>query len=664
MLALSSLRSRATRAARWLAPSAAGACAGGLAAGGVEARAASDAFGAAATAGFVALLAVPALLAVGAATRGLVRAWQPAELAADLREQGGAMPRLAAWLVVLQLGALGLAWVMFQASWQLANATAFKPLAVGFAQPATATATLLLLVASSRPAVDLVATLARRLDRRWRRTGRRTLLRPWPLLVTAAASSVGVAYGLERWVVRPRTGALELAFLHAPLLALALTALAHATWARLGRARRLVGGALGVLAIVLAGLAVATALTRPTTALAIWGQRGLAATAIERVFDLDAIRDALPAAAVRPAPRAGVGHPDLVLVTLEGVRADRTPPYGGAAAQPALDALSARGATFQWAFAPSNSAAGSLPSIAAATAPDRVHDRAPGPRLQLAPEHVLLAEQLRAGGYDTAGFVCCAELWSPASRTGLHRGFDHLAIEREGMKLAYAAKTWLQGRASTRPLFVWLHLAPIDDRGARAPGGAGDLVARYDAALTAADQQLAELLAGFADRPPARAPIVIITATHGEPLGDHGEQASGSDLYNGQLRVPLVMSGPGIARARIADTVSLTDLGPMLLDLAGFEAPPGGRTFAELVRGERTATAEGGRAFAAMPPSATLAVIQGRWKLIDRGTGYELYDLHTDPGERANQVTAHGDVLIRLRTLLDARRRAARGPTD
>lgn len=661
---LSSVSARLGSAARWCASSVAAACAGALAAGIGEAAPLEGARARGATIGFVALFAVPALFVASAAVRGIVGAWQPRELAARLREGGGGMPRLAGWVLTLQLGALLLAWATFQGTWQLAAWTAFKPLTVGYAQPVIAVATVLLVASASHPAASWFAAIARRIDARWRRGHRPTLLSPAIILLVATITSTVVGYVLWRKVVRPRTGALATAVLYAPLVGIAMTLVVHAAWAQLARSRVVLGGLLGALAVGAMMVALVAVASRPALTLAIWGERALAGFAIDTLFDLDRIRDDLPDELVRPPARAGAAHPDIVLITIGTVRADRTPPYGGTAEMPVLRDLAVRGAVFNWAFAPSTITWRSLPSIALGTAPQRVRERAAGTALRLDPRHVLLAERLRAGGYETAGFVCCPELWAPASRTGLHRGFDHLEVEPDGLALARAAQRWLAtrtARAIPRPLFAWVHVEtpPTTAAGTSALDEA-ERKRRHDAWLAAADRQLGMVLAELGNRPhPA---IVIVTADHGEALGDHGQPHHGTDLYNTQLRVPLVMIGPGIKGQRIQETVSLTDLAPTVLDLAGFGAPPppafDGGSFAALARGDRLSAIDGGTAYAALikdrlHPGGLTTVVRGRWKLIANGAAYELYDLHADPDERSNQATVRTDLLVQLRRLLD-----------
>ena len=130
--ALHRIRSRLGAALRWLTPSAVAACAGALAGGVVEGLHTDGAIGAAAATGFFALLAVPALLVGGALVRGIAAAWQPALLADRLTDDDGAAPRLAGWVAVVLLGAVGVAAAMFHGVWLLSFYTSFKPLPMLF----------------------------------------------------------------------------------------------------------------------------------------------------------------------------------------------------------------------------------------------------------------------------------------------------------------------------------------------------------------------------------------------------------------------------------------------------------------------------------------------------------------------------------------------------
>jgi arylsulfatase A-like enzyme len=676
---VSKLKRAAVASAKWLVPSVVAACAGTILAGAVEARGMDSLFGMLAAAGFLALAALPLLVATSAIVRGLWAAWQPEAL--GLVEDGGGSPRLAGWLGMLVLGAAALAWMMFQGTWLLATWTAFKPLSLSFAEPILAIVATAGLVLVSRPLARGLAAIARAVDARWRRRGHASLLAPWKLVI-AGAIKVGVIVWLVwHFALKPRVGTLELAVLYPAVVGVAVLALAHGAWARVPEARRRI---TALATCGLAALLVACALfawrARPSLTLAVWGDRPLAGFAIDKIFDLDAIRAGVSLAEFRPSERPGAEHPDIVLVTIDTVRADHTPPYNGSAEMPVLKELGQRGAVFDWAFSPSNVTRRSIPSMIIGLGPDRVHGRVVGWALRVDPRHVLVAERFEAGGYETAGFMCCEGFWGKEMRTGLQRGLQHLEIEPNGLALARRARTWLDEREKTpghKPLFLWMHILEPHNWSAATgePRNEAERRQFYDKSLAASDEMLGELLGAFAHRDPAKAPIVIVSADHGEGLGEHGAPNHSTDLYNSQIHVPLVIAGPGIKVGHVAQTVSLTDLTPSMLELAGFEVPTGpsidGHSFADLATGKRDAMdPDTGVAFAAMirdrsNPGGVSAIIRGRWKLIDTPTGFELYDCKGDRFERANLMASKPPAYDELRRLMtEHREAAAKSPFD
>ena len=622
--------------------------------------------GAAAAAGFLALIVFPALLVLSAIARGIYRAWQPQTLA--IVEDDGGAPKLVGWLVVVLLGCLLLAWAMFQGTWVLNAWTAFKPLTLSFAEPIIAIAAALVAVAASRPAARLFAFLARKAERALRGKRDRSFLRPRNVLVGAAVVVVVTVYVLWRVMVKPRLGPIDLSVLHAPALALAALLLAHAVW-RVVPKQPIVGGVLGLATAASIASALVAVHTRPSLTLEIWGDQPLAGIAIERLFDLDAIRARISLAEFRPVDKPGSPHPDIVLITIDTVRADHTPPYGGSADMPILKELGQRGAVFVYAFAPSNVTRRSIPSIVTGLQPNRVRGRVVGWALRIDPRHVLLAERLRAGGYETAGFMCCKGFWGDEARTGLSRGLEHVHIEQNGMRLAKAARAWLDARERSktkRPLFLWMHILEPHNwtGGITEPTNEDDRRRMYDRSLTASDGMMREVVGAFIERTPEQAPIVVVTADHGEGLGDHGAPYHSTDLYNSQIRVPLVIAGPGIKTGnRVAETVSLTDLTPTIVELAGFQPPVDqldGRSLADLATGTRLGSPDAGVAFAAMikdrsNPGGVTAVVRGGWKLIDNGVSYELYDVKDDPFERQNLYVQKPTIAAELKKLLAAR---------
>jgi len=166
----------------------------------------------------------------------------------------------------------------------------------------------------------------------------------------------------------------------------------------------------------------------------------------------------------------------------------------------------------------------------------------------------------------------------------------------------------------------------------------------------------------------AKSAIVIVTADHGEGLGEHGHLNHSTDLYDSQIHVPLVLAGPHVANLRVGETVSTTNLVPTILDLAGFAAPSGraidGASFADLASGARASRSDG-PAFAAMikdrsNPGGVIALVDGSWKIIDDGRRVELYDLARDPDEKTDLAKREPAKLAELLAKLRARQDAGR----
>ena len=204
------------------------------------------------------------------------------------------------------------------------------------------------------------------------------------IAVTVVVGAVGI-YQPWRFLVNPKLGVIDLSIFHGPIVAAAGVGLGHLGWHRLGRTRTWLGGALACVVALAVGAAVFALQTRPSLTLSIWGERPLAGLVIDQLFDLDAIRAGLSPAEFQPRPRAGAAHPDIIIVTIDTVRADHTPPYGGGADMPILRELGMRGAVFDWAFSPSNVTRRSLPAMMIGLAPNRIRGGVVGWALRLDP---------------------------------------------------------------------------------------------------------------------------------------------------------------------------------------------------------------------------------------------------------------------------------------
>ncbi|MGE0867125.1 MAG: sulfatase-like hydrolase/transferase [Kofleriaceae bacterium] len=612
--------------------------------------------------GFVAVVLAPALLLASVGVRALIIAWQPRELAERLVEPDGSAPRLAGWVGVIWLGTFALAWSVFQAAWLLAAWTTFKPLTVGFAMPIAIVGTVLIAVVASAPVARLLTAVAREIDRRWRGETRRTILRPrW--IFGGAIGTAAIVAGLA-WP------AVDVATLVAVIAGLGLAVTVHLVWRRERAARRIASAVIVPAAVAAIAIALVFSQARATRTLEVWGDGELSRFAIERAFELERIHARIPAAALRLPELPGQPHRDIVLVTIGSMRADHTPVYGGLAEMPALRTLGDRGAVFHWAFTSSTAIEGSLPAVHLGIAPARIRPQPANARRALDPRHITVAERLHAAGYETAGFVCCG---SVAGMTSLERGFDVMTRSTTGDELKTSVAAWLDQHAAAtqrRPMLLWVHLSEPRDWQRRIDRSLSEADRRpyYDRALSDADAMIGSVLAAFSSRPPDRAPVIVLTADRGEGLGDHDQPLAASNVYNGIARVPLIIAGPGVKVQRIYGVVSLTDVAPTLLELAGFVPPrrpaPDGRSLVDAIRGARPLPTDRGIAFVdgSSGRKGTMAVIKGRWKLIEAGATSELYDLHNDPEERANVVTVRVKLAEELRRMIVEYKAAAGSP--
>ena len=225
---------------------------------------------------------------------------------------------------------------------------------------------------------------------------------------------------------------------------------------------------------------------------------------------------------------------------------------------PVLRELGVRGAVFDYAFAPSNVTRRSIPSMMIGLAPNRVQ----GPRRRLgaarrsAPRHARGAARARPATTPPAS--CAARGSGARSSTPVCSAVSSTSRSRpNGLALARRARAWLDERAKhptgSRCFCGCTSSSRTTGPRRRRVAQRGRAQARcYDRSLAAADAVLGELLGAFAQRPPDQAPIVIVTADHGEALGEHGQPYHSTDLYDSQIQVPLVIAGPGIRTGRIA----------------------------------------------------------------------------------------------------------------
>jgi arylsulfatase A-like enzyme/Flp pilus assembly protein TadD len=376
------------------------------------------------------------------------------------------------------------------------------------------------------------------------------------------------------------------------------------------------------------------------------------------------------ASSLRRSPRPAV-RPSVLLVTLDTLRADRLGAYGSRdRLTPTLDALAAAGTVFDEALASVPLTLPSHATILTGLEPPRhgVHDNG----TYVVPADLpTLATRLKAEGYATGAFVGAYVL---DRRFGLARGFDTyddrieraergrsvLESERRGEVVVTAASSWLAAR--TAPFFAWVHLydahAPYDAPAAFAKAHDGR---RYEAEVAYADSCISSLLQ--ASRAAAERNggglLVVALADHGESLGEHGELTHGFFIYQSTLRIPFILSGPGVpAGERLPGPARTADVVPTLLGRLGLR-PPDALDGVDLFKRRAPASYAESLYPATFGWSPLRSMRQGDLKLIEAPSP-ELYDLASDGAEAKDLSKARTGDVERLRAALQSLRRGER----
>ena len=349
---------------------------------------------------------------------------------------------------------------------------------------------------------------------------------------------------------------------------------------------------------------------------------------------------------VRPAEPAPTG---LVIITLDTTRADRLSPYGYMnVSLPAIERLAREGVVFDQASSVAPLTLPAHASLFTGAIPPRhgVRDNADPP---LDVSHTTLAEVLASRGFRAAAFVASAVL---APDRGLAQGFETYdgaspteprttdAAQRRADAVVDDAIAWLDA-AGKSPFFLWTHLydphRPYDPpEPYRSTYGHNPYVGE----IAFADAQIGRLVDALERLGRLDRTVVVVTADHGESLGDHGERDHGIFVYEEAVRVPLIVRAPGVPAGRVGQVVRLTDVMPTVLHLLGMPAPAmDGVSLAGLLRGDRRDLELEVYAESLYPErfgwSSLRALRSARFKLIDAPRP-ELYDLGRDPFEERN----------------------------
>lgn len=281
-------------------------------------------------------------------------------------------------------------------------------------------------------------------------------------------------------------------------------------------------------------------------------------------------------------PRAENGPPNILLITIDTLRADRLSCYSTAHAQtPHIDSLAENGALFSRAFANTSTTLPSHTNILLGTSPlhHGVHDNL---NFVVREDMQTLAEHLKADGYHTAAYVGAYPL---DARFGLDQGFD--IYDTDYPHDYYADLETLERRAgqvvdkacagikdARAPWFIWVHCydphLPYDPPEPFRSRFAKNL---YDGEVAYVDLMMGRLLNCLKEEQVYDATVIVFTGDHGESLGQHGEISHGFFAYNSAIWIPLIIKVPGSKPGRIDQNVSHLDIFPTICDLSGIKKP-------------------------------------------------------------------------------------------
>ncbi len=388
----------------------------------------------------------------------------------------------------------------------------------------------------------------------------------------------------------------------------------------------------------------------------------------------------------------GSKKPNVILISIDTLRADHLGCYGyNRPTSPFIDKTASKGVLFEDVMATSPWTLPSHGSLLTGFYPSRL-----GLNLHnsVLPSDVkTLAMLLYEQGFSTAGVVNSLYL---SKEYGFDRGFEDFLYIPESHEPSGAAgliinltKDWLNSHKNEQ-FFLFLHLYDVHSDYLSLPeyrklfarpysGSANGttkqllafrknqfslnkndvahLIDLYDAEIRQLDDGLRNLFAFIQQLEILENSFVIITADHGEEFHDHGGVLHGRTHYEELIHVPLLISGPGIPRAkRISRTVSLVDIMPTILGLTGIDITQEheGYDLSSLWQQDKPETpfryifAEADHNN--IKNDIKRAIRHPRFKLhYDRLTEkVQLFDLQNDPHEQIDISKKNSDVSIML----------------
>jgi arylsulfatase A-like enzyme len=351
---------------------------------------------------------------------------------------------------------------------------------------------------------------------------------------------------------------------------------------------------------------------------------------------------------------------NLILVTIDTVRAELHYAGNPHELSPNIDKLAARGVIFDKAYSLASYTGKSVGPMLIGKYGSETH-RNWGHSNSFSREDTFVQQRLQKAGIHT---LAVHALNYFGAQSGMNRGFDKLDMSAAGEgtikdmentasgdKLSDAAiKLLSKSEHTDKRFFLWMHyLDPHADylHHKDVPDFGKSQRDQYDGEIAFVDKHLGRVLDLVAAAPWGKKTAIIVTSDHGEAFGEHKMWRHGFELWEELIRVPLVIYVPGVPPGHVTVRRSAIDLAPTILDLMGVPLPAGTdkNDFLDGVSLvpdlPAPASAEARDVFVDMPDGPyndpRRALIHGDLKLvISNGVGRELYDLAKDPEERQN----------------------------
>ena len=254
---------------------------------------------------------------------------------------------------------------------------------------------------------------------------------------------------------------------------------------------------------------------------------------------------------------------------------------------------------------------------------------------------------------------------------GLNQGFDSydanfgqrsrrdVANQRNASEVSQLASDWLEKNGS-EPFFLFLHYfdphSPYEPPAEFSAQFSGD---RYVGEIAYTDSCIGQVVDRLRSLGLLESTLIVVTADHGESLGEHGEETHAYFTYQSTIHVPLIVVAPtGTGKLRVEQPVSTVDIVPTILSLLGVPVPPQvqGADLSAYLSGGTPASEPRYLYSESWDPAKfgccpLRGVLHDNWHYI-WSINPELYDIQKDPGEAENVIGQHFKVSQELQDQL------------